>query len=76
MQNGREEGETAMGAAPLRIPDDAGQPASVTLLELVRAISEVTEDDAEVVATVRHMLITGRIRLTGNFHDAPPREFD
>ena len=65
-----------MSAAPLRTPDDAGQPANVTLLELVRVISEVTDDDAEVVATVRHMLVTGRIRLTGNFHDAPPQEFD
>jgi hypothetical protein len=66
-----------MGATPpLRIPADAGQPVTVTLLELVRAIGEVTEDDGEVVAIVRHMLYTGHICLSGNFRDAPPREFD
>jgi hypothetical protein len=48
----------------------------VTLLDLVRAISEVTDDDREIVAAVRHMLCTGRVRLCGNFRDAPSGEFD
>jgi hypothetical protein len=48
---------------------------ATTLLELVRALSEVTEDDREVVATVQHMLETGRVRLTGNFHDLPVEIF-
>lgn len=38
-----------------------------TLLELVRVVSEVTEDDREVVATVMEMLRSGRVRLCGNF---------
>ncbi len=38
-----------------------------TLLDLVRAISAVTDDEREVVATVLYMLRTGRVRLTGNF---------
>jgi hypothetical protein len=42
-----------------------------TLLELVRAISEVTEDEREVVATVLHMLETGQARLCGNFRGHP-----
>lgn len=41
----------------------------VTLLELVTAISEVTEDDREVVATVLHLLRSGRVRLCGNFRN-------
>jgi len=42
-------------------------PRQTTLLELVRAISEVTDDDREVVATVRHLLRSGQVVLCGNF---------
>ena len=45
-----------------------------TLLELVCVIAEVTDDDREVVATVLHMLESGRIRLTGNFRNALPAD--
>jgi hypothetical protein len=38
-----------------------------TLLELVRAVSEITTDDREVVATVMEMLRSGRVRLCGSF---------
>jgi len=44
-------------------------PVGVTLLDLVRCVAEVTEDDREVVATVAHMLRTGLVRLCGNFRD-------
>jgi hypothetical protein len=64
-----------MGAAqPLPIRDQASEPLSVTLLEVVRAIGEVTEDDREVVATVLHLLATGQIRLCGNFRGAGARD--
>lgn len=63
----------------------AAQPVSVqflcketrvtTLLELVRAISEVTDDEREVVATVLHMLASGRARLCGNFRGAGIEDF-
>ncbi len=43
-----------------------------TLLELVQAVSEVSESDREVVATVRSLLRSGRVRLTGTFRDDPP----
>ncbi len=57
-----------MSAAPsLPIEAQAANPISVTLLEVVRAIGEVTEDDHEVVATVLHLLATGQIQLRGNF---------
>jgi hypothetical protein len=66
-----------MSAAPTTLLDEGLQtePVATTLLELVRALGEVTEDDREVVATVRHMLETGRVRLTGNFHDLPAEVF-
>ena len=61
-----------MGVAQsLPIGDQAAEPLSVTLLDVVRAIGEVTEDDREVVATVLHLLATGQIRLCGNFRDVP-----
>ena len=48
----------------------------LTLLELVQAICDVTDDDSEVVATVRHMLRSGRVRLCGNFRRAAVETFD
>lgn len=63
----------------------AAQPVSVqyicketrmtTLLELVRAISEVTDDEHEVVATVLHMLANGHARLCGNFRGSGVEDF-
>jgi hypothetical protein len=51
-------------------------PQDVTLLELVGAVCEVTEDDREVVATVLHLLRSGQVRLCGNFRGAPISDFD
>ena len=48
-----------------------GEARKATLLELVTAISETTEDDQEVVRTVLHLLETGRVRLCGNFRNRP-----
>lgn len=47
------------------------EPLSVTLLELVDAVNDVTENESEVVATVQHMLQSGRVRLCGSFRDLP-----
>jgi hypothetical protein len=47
---------------------------STTLLDLVRAIGEVTDDEREIVATVRHLLLSGRVRLCGNFRGANPND--
>ena len=49
----------------------ANEPLQLTLLELVGAVCDVTNSDAEVVATVIHMLETGRVRLSGSFRDVP-----
>ena len=42
----------------------------MTLLELVDAICDVTDDEREVVATVLHMLRSGVVKLNGNFRGA------
>jgi len=46
-----------------------------TLLELVRVISESTNDDSEVVSTVVHMLRSGRVQLCGTFRNEPIERF-
>jgi hypothetical protein len=51
------------------------EPMATTLLDLVRAVSEVATDEREVVATVTHLLRSGRVRLTGNFRDARAEDF-
>lgn len=51
----------------ISIPGQASNCEDMTLLELVQAVCDVTSDDREVVATVRHMLRSGRVRLSGNF---------
>jgi hypothetical protein len=45
----------------------------LTLLDLVTAVSEAAESEAEVVATVTHLINTGKIRLVGNFQGADVR---
>ncbi len=55
-----------------REPESRAQ--ELTLLELVEAVGEVTADEQEIVATVTHLLVSGRVRLIGNFHDEPVDE--
>ena len=47
-----------------------------TLLELVESLSEVTDDEQEVVATVLYMLKAGHVRLCGNFRNHPISDFE
>ena len=57
-----------MRAATSRsIETPAPEPMTVTLLEVVCAIGEITSNDREVVATVLHLLASGQIKLGGNF---------
>ena len=46
------------------------EPHPCTLLELVRVLSEITDDEHEVVATVIHMINSGQVRLRGSFSGA------
>jgi hypothetical protein len=39
------------------------KPADLTLLDLTGAVIEVAETDREVVATLAHLLRSGRVRL-------------
>jgi len=45
----------------------------VTLWELVWAVSQVADNEREVIATVAHMLESGSVRLCGNFRDCTIR---
>ena len=40
-----------------------------TLLDLVRAVNQMTDDDRLVVATVAHLINSGQARLIGAFRD-------
>lgn len=41
-----------------------------TLLELIKAVSDCTKTDAEIVATVVYLVNSGRVELCGNFRGA------
>ena len=41
-----------------------------TLLELVKAVNEVTDSEDEVIATVVHLVNSGTVRLCGTFKGA------
>ena len=51
------------------------EPLATTLLALVEAVSDASNSEQEVVATVSHMLRSGRVRLIGCFRDAPREAF-
>lgn len=52
-----------MAAAPAIVREEQ----EVTLLDLVQAVSQECRSDVEVVATVLHLLRSGRVRLCGSF---------
>jgi hypothetical protein len=35
----------------------------LTLLDVIQAVSEVTNSDQEIIATVAHLISTGQVRL-------------
>jgi hypothetical protein len=53
------------------VEGESTSPARVTLLELVAAVGEVTDDENEVTATVLYILRSGRAKLCGNFASEP-----
>ena len=50
-----------------RLRRRGSRSVDTTLLELVQTIAEDTKDDREIVATVVHLLRSGRVRLIGSF---------
>jgi hypothetical protein len=71
---GEEEMMHATGVS-IQIPDALPEYSEVTLLEVVQAICDETNDDREVVETVRHLLSSGQVRLSGNFRYSAPSTF-
>lgn len=51
--------------------EESVEPVQTTLLELVKAVSEVSKNEAEIVGTVAYMLSTGSVKLTGTFRNEP-----
>lgn len=51
---------------------DSG-PRPLTLIELVEAVSEVTDDEEEIIATVGWMIDSGRVKLLGEIPSPPSR---
>jgi len=45
-------------------------PLTVTLSELVNAVSDCAQSENEVVATVVHMICSGQVRLRGSMSGA------
>ena len=43
---------------------------NMTLLDLVKAVSDDAPSEAEVIATVVYLVNSGRVRLCGNFRGA------
>jgi hypothetical protein len=60
---------TPYPAGPLAAAGSQSVP--MTLLELVEAANDVFDSEEEVVSHARHLLATGRVRLTGNFRGVP-----
>lgn len=48
---------------------EAPEPMQVTLLDLVTAVSEVADNEREIVGTVAYMLGSGSVELSGSFRD-------
>jgi hypothetical protein len=54
------------------IPQSSNRaPIHTTLLELVRALAEVTRDETELLTAVLDLLESGRVKPAGNFRDLP-----
>jgi hypothetical protein len=58
-----------MSATAVRAPSDL--QGDVTLLELIQAVADVTNDEREIIATVTHMLRSGSVRLCGCLRGEP-----
>ncbi len=60
-----------MGQVAHRLHDiqlaQAEDPEVLTLLDLVAAIADAAENEQEVIATVRRLLCSGKVKLVGEF---------
>ncbi len=51
----------------------AQSPRTLTLLDLVAAVSDVSATEEEVVGTVTRLINSGKVNLVGNFRGADVR---
>ncbi len=62
-----------MGQLAHRLQDlqraEARNPEVLTLLDLVAAVADASETEAEVIATVQRLLLSGKVKLVGEFLD-------
>jgi hypothetical protein len=64
------EGESMSASAVAEIATHVEcEVPEVTLWELIWAVTEVADDEREVVATIAHMLTSGSVRVVGNPRD-------
>ena len=56
--------------------DQAQDARTITLLDLVAAIAETGASEDEVIATVAHLMASGRVTLIGNFREAELASLD
>ena len=75
MAFGRQLSQGATGSARHPLPPSTEAAVNTTLLELVRTIGEITDDESEIVATVVHMLRSGSVKLIGSFRNTPANRF-
>lgn len=50
-------------AATMTVSAPVAEPPAITLPELIRVLSELTEDENEIVGTLLHMVESGSVRL-------------
>ena len=50
--------------------EDMDAQSQLTLLDLIEAVAEVIDSEAELVSVVQHLVNSGRVRLIGNFRGA------
>lgn len=64
-----------MAEAAVKLETTDPQPTReiMTLLDLVAAVAAVADTEDEVIATVRHLINSGRVRLVGHFRGADVR---
>ena len=62
-----------MGQLAHRLQDlqraEARNPEVLTLLDLVAAVADASETEEEVIATVQTLLLSGKLKLVGEFLD-------
>ncbi len=63
-----------MNATVLAVEESERHPAQarrVTLLDLVAALADSGASEVELVCAITHLVNSGRVRLVGQFREAP-----